>query len=60
MQPEQNNLYSGHMHAKKEILFFGPDENTAGLLGNDIGMKCLVMVRRHHLASGIVCGFQRT
>lgn len=41
MQPEQNNLYSGHMHAKKEILFFGPDENTAGFmdLGADIARE---------------------
>ncbi|CAK9021826.1 Glutamate dehydrogenase 2 (NAD-specific glutamate dehydrogenase) (NAD-GDH), partial [Durusdinium trenchii] len=41
MQPEQNHLYSGHMKKKAEILFFGPDENTAGFmdLGADIARE---------------------
>ena len=57
MQPEQNNLYSGHMHAKKEILFFGPDENTAGFLGNDHWheMHCYVsQTSNWHWASSVV------
>ncbi|CAJ1424281.1 unnamed protein product [Effrenium voratum] len=41
MQPEQNQLYSGHMKDKQELLFFGPDENTAGFmdLGADIARE---------------------
>lgn len=37
MLPEQGGIYSGHMQGKSEILFFGPDENTASFM--DLGAK---------------------
>eukprot|EP00446_Apocalathium_sp_SHHI-4_P011084 CAMPEP_0177211602 /NCGR_PEP_ID=MMETSP0367-20130122/32181_1 /TAXON_ID=447022 ORGANISM="Scrippsiella hangoei-like, Strain SHHI-4" /NCGR_SAMPLE_ID=MMETSP0367 /ASSEMBLY_ACC=CAM_ASM_000362 /LENGTH=1009 /DNA_ID=CAMNT_0018660801 /DNA_START=1 /DNA_END=3027 /DNA_ORIENTATION=- len=40
MLPEQQpGIFSGHMAGRKEILFFGPDENTANFmdLGAEIG-----------------------
>lgn len=37
MLPEQSGIYSGHMQGKSEILFFGPDENTANFM--DLGAK---------------------
>lgn len=40
MMPEQSGIYSGHLQGS-ELLFFGPDENTAGFmdLGAELG-KC--------------------
>lgn len=35
MQAEHCQIFSGHMKGSKEILFFGPDENTASLM--DLG-----------------------
>eukprot|EP00930_Biecheleria_cincta_P019369 TRINITY_DN147_c0_g1_i4.p1 TRINITY_DN147_c0_g1~~TRINITY_DN147_c0_g1_i4.p1 ORF type:complete len:1150 (-),score=209.95 TRINITY_DN147_c0_g1_i4:133-3582(-) len=37
MMPDKNDLYTGHMQGKPEILFFGPDENTAGFM--DLGAE---------------------
>eukprot|EP00933_Yihiella_yeosuensis_P039062 TRINITY_DN3299_c0_g1_i1.p1 TRINITY_DN3299_c0_g1~~TRINITY_DN3299_c0_g1_i1.p1 ORF type:complete len:1181 (-),score=232.29 TRINITY_DN3299_c0_g1_i1:436-3978(-) len=37
MMPEQGSIYSGHMHGQPELLFFGPDENTAGFM--DLGAE---------------------
>eukprot|EP00930_Biecheleria_cincta_P019372 TRINITY_DN147_c0_g3_i1.p1 TRINITY_DN147_c0_g3~~TRINITY_DN147_c0_g3_i1.p1 ORF type:complete len:581 (-),score=105.96 TRINITY_DN147_c0_g3_i1:152-1660(-) len=37
MMPDKNDLYAGHMHGKPELLFFGPDENTAGFM--DLGAE---------------------
>jgi len=39
MMPEECGIYDGHMKGHKEILFFGPDENTANFmdLGAEIG-----------------------
>jgi len=39
MMAEQCGLYTGHMKGRKEILYFGPDENTANFmdLGADLG-----------------------
>jgi len=37
MMPDKGNLYTGHMQGKPELLFFGPDENTAGFM--DIGAE---------------------
>eukprot|EP00927_Polykrikos_kofoidii_P003625 TRINITY_DN11462_c0_g1_i1.p1 TRINITY_DN11462_c0_g1~~TRINITY_DN11462_c0_g1_i1.p1 ORF type:complete len:1151 (-),score=146.02 TRINITY_DN11462_c0_g1_i1:283-3735(-) len=32
MLPEQSGIFSGHLGGRQEILFFGPDENTAGFM----------------------------
>jgi len=32
MMPEQCGIYSGHMQGHKELLFFGPDENSADFM----------------------------
>eukprot|EP00930_Biecheleria_cincta_P045104 TRINITY_DN31087_c0_g1_i1.p1 TRINITY_DN31087_c0_g1~~TRINITY_DN31087_c0_g1_i1.p1 ORF type:complete len:1227 (-),score=201.69 TRINITY_DN31087_c0_g1_i1:60-3383(-) len=37
MLPEQSGIYSGHLQGKSEMLFFGPDENTANFM--DLGAK---------------------
>ncbi|CAE8631970.1 unnamed protein product, partial [Polarella glacialis] len=37
MLPEQGGIYTGHMEGKTEMLFFGPDENTAGYM--DLGAE---------------------
>lgn len=37
MMPEQNGIYSGHMKGSSELLYFGPDENTAGFM--DLGAE---------------------
>lgn len=37
MLPEQSGLYSGHMQGRPELLYFGPDENTAGYM--DMGAE---------------------
>eukprot|EP00928_Gymnodinium_smaydae_P093717 TRINITY_DN7801_c0_g2_i1.p1 TRINITY_DN7801_c0_g2~~TRINITY_DN7801_c0_g2_i1.p1 ORF type:complete len:1171 (-),score=228.98 TRINITY_DN7801_c0_g2_i1:404-3916(-) len=37
MLPEQGSLFTGHLQNKPEILFFGPDENTAGFM--DLGAE---------------------
>jgi len=37
MMPEQCGIYSGHLGKSREILFFGPDENTANFM--DLGAE---------------------
>eukprot|EP00929_Paragymnodinium_shiwhaense_P009186 TRINITY_DN11324_c0_g1_i2.p1 TRINITY_DN11324_c0_g1~~TRINITY_DN11324_c0_g1_i2.p1 ORF type:complete len:905 (+),score=217.21 TRINITY_DN11324_c0_g1_i2:153-2867(+) len=37
MLAEQVGLHTGHMNGKKEMLYFGPDENTAGYM--DLGAE---------------------
>ncbi|CAE8609699.1 unnamed protein product [Polarella glacialis] len=37
MLPEPGGIYTGHMEGKAEMLFFGPDENTAGFM--DLGAE---------------------
>eukprot|EP00929_Paragymnodinium_shiwhaense_P023249 TRINITY_DN14602_c0_g1_i1.p1 TRINITY_DN14602_c0_g1~~TRINITY_DN14602_c0_g1_i1.p1 ORF type:complete len:1184 (-),score=307.56 TRINITY_DN14602_c0_g1_i1:349-3900(-) len=37
MMPKQNGIFDGHLNGKEELLFFGPDENTAGFM--DLGAK---------------------
>eukprot|EP00933_Yihiella_yeosuensis_P039063 TRINITY_DN3299_c0_g2_i1.p1 TRINITY_DN3299_c0_g2~~TRINITY_DN3299_c0_g2_i1.p1 ORF type:complete len:1023 (-),score=174.88 TRINITY_DN3299_c0_g2_i1:218-3232(-) len=37
MLPEKSGIFAGHMKGKPEILFFGPDENTAGVM--DLGAE---------------------
>lgn len=37
MMPEQSGIYAGHLKGRPEILFFGPDENTAGFM--DLGAE---------------------
>eukprot|EP00927_Polykrikos_kofoidii_P061006 TRINITY_DN558_c0_g1_i2.p1 TRINITY_DN558_c0_g1~~TRINITY_DN558_c0_g1_i2.p1 ORF type:complete len:1155 (-),score=229.39 TRINITY_DN558_c0_g1_i2:80-3544(-) len=40
MMPVENCIFNGHMDGKEELLFFGPDENTAGLMdhGCELGL----------------------
>eukprot|EP00913_Durusdinium_trenchii_P002489 g2301.t1 len=37
MMPEQSGIFAGHLKGQQEILFFGPDENTAGFM--DLGAE---------------------
>jgi len=37
MLPEQSGIFSGHMKGHPELLYFGPDENTAGYM--DMGAE---------------------
>lgn len=37
MMPEQSGIYNGHMGDRREILYFGPDENTANFM--DLGAE---------------------
>eukprot|EP00927_Polykrikos_kofoidii_P043178 TRINITY_DN37229_c0_g1_i1.p1 TRINITY_DN37229_c0_g1~~TRINITY_DN37229_c0_g1_i1.p1 ORF type:complete len:1141 (-),score=172.66 TRINITY_DN37229_c0_g1_i1:118-3540(-) len=32
MLPGKSGIFAGHMHGSEELLFFGPDENTAGFM----------------------------
>jgi glutamate dehydrogenase len=32
MMPQQSKVYDGHMKGRQELLYFGPDENTAGFM----------------------------
>ncbi|CAJ1429371.1 unnamed protein product, partial [Effrenium voratum] len=37
MMPEESGIYTGHLNGRRELLFFGPDENTAGFM--DLGAE---------------------
>mmetsp|Transcript_40612 Transcript_40612/g.94315 ORF Transcript_40612/g.94315 Transcript_40612/m.94315 type:complete len:1161 (-) Transcript_40612:134-3616(-) len=37
MMPDESGIYAGHLKGRQELLFFGPDENTAGFM--DMGAK---------------------
>jgi len=37
MMPAQSGIFAGHMKGREELLFFGPDENTAGFM--DLGAE---------------------
>jgi len=32
MMPEESGIFAGHLKGRRELLFFGPDENTAGFM----------------------------
>jgi len=53
MLPEQGSIYAGHMQGCKELLFFGPDENTAGFM--DLGAE-LARVRGYPYWKSLTTG----
>jgi len=53
MLPEQSGLYTGHMKGRSELLFFGPDENTAGFM--DVGAE-LARVRGYPYWKALTTG----
>jgi len=53
MLPAHSGIYTGHMQGREELLFFGPDENTAGFM--DLGAE-LARVRGYPYWKALTTG----